>query len=73
MLAFGSCLCVKKPNYCEIFCKNKSVEITKSGQKLLLIDHGALKEKKHPESWITYTLIPTVLKTFGTITFDHST
>ena len=71
ILIFGLIFCMKVPSSHHIFCKKKSIEIKRMGGKHILIDHGALKEKAAAESWISYTVMPALLKMFGTVKIDE--
>lgn len=48
--------------------RHKQMQIDYHNRTLTLHDSGILNNYAGVESWINYTLIPTLIKTFGTIT-----
>jgi hypothetical protein len=57
---------VGAPDSALITCRKKTVTVTCSNGKLTLQDHGGLGEKVNPTSWIQYTFLSKLTKTFGT-------
>ncbi len=61
----------EKTLYIEVICNKKKLSIINNNGRLHLIDQGALGEKNNPNSWIVYTLIPEIVKNFGSIVIDE--
>ncbi len=62
----------KKINELEIFCNNKKLLIINNNNKSLqIIDKGALGEKRNSSMWVSYILIPEIIKNFGFIEIDE--
>lgn len=62
---------ISSPAQTIIACNKKTVTIHQSNNTLTLIDNGALGEKINPTSWISYTFLNQLTKTFGTITIKQ--
>jgi hypothetical protein len=75
VLLFFSLLLANKlmssPSQATITCNKKTVTIYRTHNKLTLIDNGALGEKINPTSWIAYTLLNKLTKTFGTFSIKN--
>lgn len=61
---------ISTPAEMTVTCNKKTVSVYNKNNKLTFIDNGGLGEKINPTSWISYTLLNTLTKQFGTIYVD---
>ncbi len=54
-----------------ITCNNKEITFINSNGTLTMVEPGALSTRPSYESWISYTLIPELIKRTGSLTIDH--
>ncbi len=54
-----------------IACKNKEVIFIHDNNKTILIDPGVIASQASASSWISYTLIPNIIKQTGLLRIDH--
>jgi len=71
-----SCISLKiKDRYActsmEITCHKGSVTILKSAKEITVVDPGYIGSTASGSTWVTYTLIPEIIKHSGTLTIDH--
>lgn len=55
----------------EIPCNNGFVTILKTSDQLILIDPGFIGQRTSATSWVSYTLIPSIIKATGSTVIDH--
>lgn len=61
---------LSSPTKTTITCNKKTVAVFYKNGKLIIVDNGGLGEKINPTSWISYTFLNTLTKTFGTVYVD---
>lgn len=75
-LLFLSCLSLKTRDYYQppiitIPRGQGTISLIKCKKELVLIDPGYIGASSAAASWVTYTLIPEIIKQTGTLTIDH--
>ena len=75
IILITSCLCAKLPIWIQtpkqtLNHRHRYLTIDYESGKLTIKDHGILSSYAGIESWINYTLSPTLIKNFGTLTVN---
>ena len=52
-------------------CNNGHVTLVRDNNQLVLIDPGVIGSRPSASSWVSYTLIPEIIKQTGALTIDH--
>ena len=55
----------------KIPCHKGHVSLIKQNKKIVLIDPAYIASKPSYESWISYTLVPAIIKSSGSMTINH--